>query len=75
MALKYLRLRAFVVNNLQLIFFACFAQVIEMSDDDGCVCRLRGLPWSATSEDVTNFFESKYFMPGFFSLILINYII
>lgn len=35
--------------------------MLQMSDEemDGFVCRLRGLPWSATPSDIIKFFNSK----------------
>ena len=42
---------------------------VDSNMDDGFVCRLRGLPWSATADDVTEFFG------GIHKKIIYNYII
>lgn len=58
------------VFTFQCIFVYPIQQGI--GDEDGCVVRLRGLPWSATESEVVKFFGGKLMM--IFSL-LCKYII
>lgn len=43
-----------------------------MGDEDGYVIRVRGLPWSATSSEVQNFFAGKFLGGIFISLLHCN---
>lgn len=46
--------------TFQCIFVYPIQQGI--GDEDGCVVRLRGLPWSATESEVVKFFGGKLMM-------------
>ena len=38
-----------------------FSFPASMGDDNlGCVVRVRGLPWSASQEEIANFFEGMH---------------
>lgn len=46
---------------------------ISETMDDGFVCRLRGLPWSATPDDVTEFFGGTHGFPLDKNKILVTF--
>lgn len=53
-------LKFFLFFTFQCIFVYPIQQGI--GDEDGCVVRLRGLPWSATESEVVKFFGGKLMM-------------
>ncbi len=42
--------------------YLCFAllhSLLDMAEDEGCVVRIRGLPWSASHDEVASFLEGN----------------